>query len=159
MADRVKGDKELIKRLNAIGVQDGRFGPRILKKWQILAVAAAKILAPKRTGNLKRSIVPGPIGRTSAQIVARTAYAAFMEYGTRAHIIRPRLKKILAWSSNPGAVRLSGTMRTGQRPDIFARFVQHPGTAPRPFMMPGAKQGLEQVGLKDAQIQSWNEAA
>jgi hypothetical protein len=47
-------------------------------------------------------------------------YAWFVEYGTAAHVIEPKNKKVLHWVDN-GA-------------DVFAGRVHHPGTKPRAFV-------------------------
>lgn len=158
MSLHVQGEADLIKRLTMIGVQDGRFGPRILRRWQVLTVQKAKVnVAPhKRTGNLQRSIVPGPIGRTVAQVIATAAYAGFVEGGTRPHVIRPRNARVLAWG---GDRRLSGALRSGASATHFARLVNHPGTKPSPFLEPAARDALGQTELAGEVITAWNEAA
>lgn len=122
------------------------------------AIQLAKVHAPKRSGNLKRSIIAGTLTDASASIEAGADYAAFVEYGTRPHIIRPVHGRSLAWSSDPGAYTLIGTMRAGRRPDIFAKVVHHPGTSPRPYLYPAAQQALEEVNA-DPLVAAWNDAA
>ncbi|MFN8520724.1 MAG: hypothetical protein U0667_15315 [Chloroflexota bacterium] len=158
MSLHVQGEAELIRRLTMIGVQDGRFGPRILRRWQVLTVQKAKAnVAPhKRTGNLQRSIVPGPIGMTAAQVIATAAYAGIVEGGSRAHEIRPRNARVLAWG---GDRRLSGTLRSGASPTHFARVVHHPGTKPYPFLAPAARDALGETDLVGEVITAWNDAA
>lgn len=62
----------------------------------------------------------GGVSILQGRVEARAPYAAFVENGTRPHIIVPRRKNALRFVQN-GAVR-------------FAPFVQHPGTRRRPFM-------------------------
>ena len=78
---------------------------------------------PYKTGALKRSvnIIYKKQGQ-EATIEATAKHASFVEYGTRAHIIRPKSKKALAFNS--------GNKMT------FAKKVNHPGTKARPFMEP-----------------------
>ncbi len=130
----------------------------MLKDWATRTVLYAKIAAPKKTGNLKRSIRPGILTRTQATVVAATNYAGYVEYGTRAHVIRPKTKRVLAWNSDRSAYRLSGSLRKGARPNVFRRYVNHPGTRPRPFLQPAAERALAEMGI-DAIIERWNEGA
>lgn len=153
MAD-VQGEAQLQARLANI-----RKAPAVmLRTWQMRTTQLAKVLAPKRTGNLKRSIRPGIVTGDSATVVAATNYARFVEEGTRAHTIRPRNRKVLAWNNSPGAYRLSGSLRSGARPNVFAREVHHPGTRPHPFMMPAGEQALGEIGI-DAVVKQWNDGA
>lgn len=73
--------------------------------------------APVDSGDLVRSIK-----RRGTTITIGTDYWHFVEYGTRAHIIRPRVKKALWW---PDA----------QHP---VKKVYHPGTRAQPFIRPAA---------------------
>lgn len=159
MADHVKGDRELIKRLTAIGLQDGRVGPRILRTWQIKTVAGAKIRVRRRSGHLGRTIHPGPIGQRAATVEADAPYAAAIEFGARPHVIVPRNAKILAWSSNRADYRLTGSLRKGASANVFARRVNHPGNQPYPFLMPAAREALESSDLVGEIVAAWNGAA
>ncbi|MCX4750902.1 HK97 gp10 family phage protein [Kitasatospora sp. NBC_01287] len=93
-----------------------RLGPDI--------VSDAKRYCPERTGALQESIehhledgdlivsaTGGDDGRT---------YAAYVELGTRPHVILPRDRRALFW---PGAGHPVGK-------------VDHPGTRPQPFLRP-----------------------
>ncbi|MBQ9024754.1 MAG: HK97 gp10 family phage protein [Methanobrevibacter sp.] len=81
--------------------------------------------APILTGNLRRSITkrkPSPlIGElhSNARSNGRT-YWQDVQYGTAAHTITPKNGKFLAFEVN------------GKK--VFARKVNHPGTAPNPFV-------------------------
>jgi hypothetical protein len=79
-----------------------------------------------RSGDLERSI--GSIvdaGSTTddygAEIVALAQYASYVEDGTKPHVIEARRTAMLRWVNQLGAV-------------MFRMRVNHPGTAPRPFM-------------------------
>jgi hypothetical protein len=130
----------------------------------LLAVREAKLLVPRQTGNLGRSIRLGRVTATRFELLAggtsKVGYAAYVEFGTKAHVIVPRTKRILAWSANR---RLSGSPRTrGGRPIgpmVFARRVNHPGTKPKPYLVPGARRALRKVGLGDEIVKVWNAAA
>lgn len=87
----------------------------------------AKDLAPKRTHELERNILSrvgvdarGVLGRVIAGEQLPDARAAWMEYGTRAHDIRPVNKKALSFVVN------------GRR--VTVKKVMHPGTKATHFM-------------------------
>lgn len=83
-----------------------------------------------RTGRLRRSIMRGPItGSYGAGTLAidvhagglgGVEYAGYVHDGTRPHVIAPAKRKALRFVQ-------AGSFR-------FAGRVNHPGTAPRPFM-------------------------
>jgi hypothetical protein len=148
----------LTPRLKAL--QDPDFGRSVLGRVAVLAVREAKGLVPVKTGNLRRTIRVGPITNTSARILAggqrEVGYAAHVEFGTKAHPIMPRKARVLAWGGNR---RLSGTLRSGSKPEFFAMKVNHPGTRAKPYLVPGAQTAMRKAGLKDALIKAWNDAA
>lgn len=150
---RITGKPELQRRLRAIGDTGD-----ILRGIQLAAVREAKLLVPRKTGNLGRSIVPGNYSRDRAIVKAKANYAAFVELGTRPHVIRPRNKKMLSWPASKADARLSGPVRKGGK-RVFARKVNHPGTKPQPFLLPGAKKAVEGAGLRTQIIDRWNRAA
>lgn len=151
----LQGLTALQKRFAAI--TDNR---KMLGQVGLLGVREAKILVPRKTGNLGRSIRLGTVTETSAQIiaggVAGVGYAKAVEFGTGPHVIVPRVRKALAWG---GDRRLSGSLRTGAKPTHFARKVNHPGTRAKPFLEPGAKQAISKAGLGNVVTAAWNEAA
>ena len=144
----VEGMDHLIRRLQAIGDERA-----ILHALQVATVSEAQARVPRKTGFLQRSIRPGPVSRDSAIVRASAPYAAAVEFGTRAHIIRPRTAKVLAWG---GPRRLSGRLRKGAKPTNFAKLVHHPGTRAQPYLIPGAKKA---VGvLRELIATRWNRA-
>lgn len=154
MSATLRGDDELIRRLRAIGE------PRpLLRRIQLEAVKEAKARVPRKTGHLGRSIVPGGLSDSFAIVEARTPYAAFVEFGTRSHTIRPRRAGALAWPANASGRRLSGRRRTNSGRLIFAKQVRHPGTTAQPYLVPGAKAALLRGGFRNVVIKRWNEAA
>lgn len=159
MSLNVSGDEALVRRLAAVG-DVRRTNRAILTRWRIRTTQLAKVnVAPhKRTGTLQRSIGPGELSDTRATVRATAAHAGYLEFGTRPHVIRPRNRRVLAWSDQPGATRLSGSMRTGFRPNVFARLVNHPGTAASPFLAPAARQALSEIDAEPI-IEAWNGAA
>jgi hypothetical protein len=153
MTEPIQGLTELQKRLSAITDTH-----KLLGTIGLLAVARAKEIVPRKTGNLGRTIRLGQITDTQAQIIAGgqagVGYAQAVEFGTRPHVIRPRNKKVLRFGRN---TRLSGTPRSGSDV-IFARQVNHPGTKAQPYLMPGAKKAIDEAGI-DSIITAWNQAA
>ena len=88
MAETVVGLSKLDARLNAISGM--KVGSPILKRLALSTVREAKLLVPRRTGNLGRSIHVASVSATEAQVAASANYAAYVEYGTRAHDITPK---------------------------------------------------------------------
>ena len=156
----LQGADDLNARLEAL--RTGKANKLILGQFGLLAVKNAKERVPRKTGNLGRTIRVGNIdvARQTITITAggdrNVGYARYVEEGTRAHIIVPVRRKALAWG---GARRLSGNLRKGAKATNFAKRVHHPGTRAQPFLVPGAKQALADVGLADAVITVWNSAA
>ena len=151
MSGRLRGQRELERRLHAIDK------PRtLLREVQIRAVAEAKARVARKTGHTARTIAAGALGDRFAIVQAGGA-AAFLEYDTRPHVIRPRRGRMLAWPASAGGRRLSGRARTGAAMR-FARKVNHPGTKAQPFLVPGAVAALRAVGIESI-IRGWNEAA
>lgn len=69
-------------------------------------------------GNLRQSIGSRMTGAASAVVESKAKYSAYVDQGTRPHIIRVKNAKVLA------------NRRTGQ---IFGRVVKHPGTRKQPY--------------------------
>ena len=153
MDSGVKGVPQLEARLRAVG--SAQVPKTILRDWQVRTTQLAKVYAPKRSGNLKRSIHPGSLTPTSARVEASANYAGYMEFGTKPHDIRPLVKKALAWG---GVRRLSGALAAGSKATNFAKLVRHPGTAPRPFMAPAGREAAQDIGPATI-ITAWNDAA
>jgi len=151
----LQGGPELQRRLTAIGE-----APKdILRNVGLHAVREAKILVPRRTGNLGRTIRIGTLTPSYVEVQAggtsQVGYAAAVEFGSRAHVIVPRQASVLAWG---GERTLGGRLRAGSRPTHFARRVNHPGTRAKPFLIPGLQKALQLVGLGDL-VKRWNGAA
>lgn len=161
MSGELVGYEALVARINALATSPR---PRIalLKRWQMLAVREAKLRVPRKTGTLGRSIHPGYVDEDQAAVVASAAYARYVEEGTGTHAgrgyytIKPVHAKVLAWG---GARRLSGNLRTGAKPEFFAKSVQHPGIRAKPYLRPGAMAALEQLDMQTEFIAAWNGAA
>ena len=112
-------------------------------------------LPHQKTGTTSRSIHVSSV--TSSSVTTQAAAAArWLEFGTKAHIIRPKVAKVLAWG---GPRRLTGSLRKGASATNFATIVHHPGSRPYPFMIPGAKLAISKAGLADMVVKAWNGAA
>lgn len=114
--------------------------PQAIKKTLFDIEADAKVGAPVDTGNLENTIGTDVDADGLGGVVGPTAdYGDDVEYGTQPHVIRPR---------DPGGVLAF----PGGGGTVFARSVNHPGTAPQPYMGPAFDRNaptLEQL-LGDA---------
>ena len=135
-----KGLKELRRRVDALD----DLGP-FMRDLALVATAEQKRLAPVKTGNLRRSINVGRVTNTSAETIARAEYAAYVEYGTRPHEIRPRNRRVLRWKKG--------------NTYVYARRVNHPGTRAQPYMIPGAQRAINSAQIRERIIALWNNAA
>jgi hypothetical protein len=155
LADWLDGDEALIRRLDALGSDRAKLG-----LIGLAAVREGKVLVPRRTGNLGRTIRLGTVTDDYADVLAggrlKVGYAAAVEFGTRPHVIRPRRRKSLAWG---GPRTLSGRLRSGGRPTHFAKEVHHPGTQAKPYLVPGIKKALRRAGMDVLIRDPWNRAA
>lgn len=142
MTFRLIGQKQLQSRLDAI-----KPNVEMMGSFAIAAVAEQKRLAPRRTGNLGRTIRVGAVSPRYAETVATANYAAYVEFGTRPHDIVPKNRKVLAWPADKGSATLAGKVRKGGRVR-FAKRVHHPGTRARSFMVAGAQKALSLLGIK-----------
>lgn len=139
----VKGVRQLQARLSAITPKNNT---DLMRSFALAAIREQKILVPRKTGNLGRSIRLGAVSSTMAETIATADYAAYVELGTKPHIIVPRNAQALAFRPSRG----------GQV--IFAKRVRHPGTRPQPYMLPGAQKALDDLGVESI-IEKWNGAA
>lgn len=78
-------------------------------------------------------------GRLQARWSPTAKYAAFVEFGTKPHVITPVNKRVLAWTdggSGQYVTAASGRSYYKGRASsyTFAMRVNHPGTKPNPFM-------------------------
>lgn len=151
----LQGGKQLQARLTAMG----KAPEPMLREVGIRAVAEAKHLVPRKTGNLGRTIRLGSVTASSVEVRAGGAlnvgYAAAVEFGSRPHVILPRRAKALAWG---GGRTLGGRLRAGSSPTHFAKRVNHPGTRAKPFLIPGFRKALDLVGIGKI-VDAWNRAA
>ena len=153
MSAEISGIPQLRARITAITPNE-----KLLRTIALSAVREQKLLAPRRTANLARSIHIGAVTPTRAETIASADYAGYVEQGTRPHVIRPRNRKALRFPATRADARLSGAPRKGGRVR-FAKRVMHPGTRAQPFMVPGAQKAVSDAGLKATVIKAWNDAA
>lgn len=151
MSVTLKGASQLRSRFEAI-----KPSPDLMRDLALTAIREQKLMSPVATGNLRRSIVIGSVTNTSAETIATASYAAFVELGTKAHDIVPRAKKALRFATG-GNATLSGRPRSGGAV-VFAKRVRHPGTKPKPFMVPGAEKAVRDLGVEPI-VKRWNDAA
>lgn len=158
MSSNLQGGQQLSNRLHAIA----NGGPVILRRLQIGTVYEAKKLVARKTGTTGRTIRPGRTGPREAFVVAGGA-ALFLEKGTRPHVIVPRNGQALRFPAKGTPVTLAGRVRSSHagRPGayVFATKVNHPGTKPQPFLLPGAKRAVAKAGLDRVVVDLWNKAA
>lgn len=151
----IEGMRQLQSRLAS--VSKVTFGVNAMRMLGQAAVREQMLLTQpnKKTGTTQRSIHVSAVTATSVSTQAAAA-ARWLEFGTKPHIIRPKVAKVLAWG---GPRRLTGTLREGASATHFAMVVHHPGSKPYPFMMPGARKAVEKAGLLDRIVVAWNNGA
>jgi len=114
----------------------GKYGDGVRRRLKhavedtLLAVQREAVrLVPVKRGNLKRTIRPDKIGSYEGRILVGgqndVDYASDIEYGTKAHTIEPVNATILRF-------KVGGQI-------VWAKKVNHPGTAAQPFMAPAAE--------------------
>lgn len=174
----IDGYRPLQARLSAIG--ETRV---IARELGLNTVRYAKLGVARKTATTARSIRLSAVTETSATVTVGGA-GAFLERGTKAHIIRPRNKKALFFPSQKvlverlgvgssrrgkftenrltftkaGNLSASSKRKFGNAAYAHAKIVRHPGTKPQPFLIPAARKAAEVVGITQI-IERWNEAA
>lgn len=119
----VKGVQQAIGKLKAYQVSKRLSIRQIVMETAVRVESGAISRAPVDKGNLKRSMGRKiHQGGMAAEVYNTAEYAPHVEFGTRAHEIRPKKGKLLSW------------IKGGKR--IFARRVRHPGTKAQPFLFP-----------------------
>ncbi len=172
---RITGQVELQRRLTAIG----KAPKDMLRDVGLHAVREAKILVPRKTGNLGRTIRIGSLTDNHVEVKAggsrNVGYAAAVEFGSKAHVIVPKTKSALFFPSQKATTERFGAGSTlgftkagrlnarslrkfGGGAFVHARRVKHPGTQAKPFLIPGFVKALKMVGL-DKIVAAWNKAA
>lgn len=91
---------------------------------------------PVRTGRLKQSIAI-KVETDRVIIGPNTEYAAYVEFGTKPHVIEAKKGKALAFMGPNGRV--------------FVKKVNHPGTRPHPYVRPAFEDWVDTLGALAAQ--------
>ncbi len=110
---------------------------KFIERLADVAWASAFYGAPWRTGRLAGSIVK-EVSDGEAEVQALAPYAAFVEFGTAPHEIRPVNASVLAFEA-------SGKM-------VFTPLVRHPGTRANPFMERAAEDTRSKAELVFADL-------
>lgn len=93
-----------------------------------------------RVGRWKVSNIDGETdGAQFGEIHAGMPYASFVENGTKPHMIFPKRATVLSWIPIGGGAR------------VFARWVNHPGSKPYPFMSLGYLK-CERVMIREIEV-------
>jgi len=159
----LEGYDALVARIDA--VEGTKVRVAMVHRWQLRTTREAKILVPRKTGNLGRTIHPGEATEEGGSVIASAGYARYVEEGTRGgQVIEPLPGRIgrngrpaaLAWG---GPRRLSGSLAAGGSPTTFRRRVIRGSTRAQPFLRPAAQIALEHENLADEYILAWNAAA
>ena len=122
-------DKLKAAFLKAPSIATREFGTAIEKtafKIQADAFRAAPVNKQSGGGNLRQSISSRMTGKASAVIESKAKYSAYVDQGTKPHIIRVKNARVLA------------NRRTGQ---IFGKVVRHPGTRATNYFSNAVKSG------------------
>ena len=91
------------------------------------------------TGHLRRGIATDIKGLGATIHTSNIKYAPGVEYGTKAHIIRPKNKKVLYWKGAKHPVKK----------------VNHPGSKAKPFLIPAFNQEKDQFLEKLKEVIKW----
>jgi HK97 gp10 family phage protein len=175
MPAALEGADDLQKRLASIASSETRRA--LMNAMGRATVQRAIHKAPSQTAYMRRSIKVTSVSSDQVMVTAQANYAANVEFGTKPHIIRPRLKKALFFASQKlvterfgkraklsrrktGSLTSASLKRYGNAAFQYARVVHHPGTKPQPFLVPAAREVIEASGeAKDIIIAKWNRAA
>lgn len=103
---------------------------RAIERSGMRVEARAKQLAPVDHGGLVKSIKSKMTSTTTAEITANVDYAGAVEFGSKAHVIKPKKKRALAFK--PGA----GFRFWDESGRVVVKKVRHPGTKAQPYLTP-----------------------
>ena len=91
------------------------------------------------TGHLRRGISTDIKGLEAIIHTSNIKYAPMVEFGTKAHIIRPKNKKALYWKGAKHPVKS----------------VRHPGGKAKPYLIPAFEKEKDQFLEKLKEVISW----
>lgn len=114
---------------------------QLVQRAQRQTLSRAKVTSPVDSGALRNSHLAEPIKVSGDKVTteitaeggAKQQYAMAVHEGTRPHVIKPRRKKVLSWKGAEGRV--------------FATAVNHPGSAPRPWLLNAVKATAPKLGF------------
>lgn len=135
---KMLGREALTKKLNAIAPEIDKEAAKAIEAGARELAGAIQARAPREDGDYVNSIQADrlsnrpsekPVGKIrqtkdeNAWGVFAEWYWRFLEFGTKAHVIKPRKAKRLAWKSANGET-------------VTAAQVKHPGSSPQPHIFP-----------------------
>ena len=91
------------------------------------------------TGHLRRAVSTDIKGLEATVHTSNVKYAIMVEKGTKAHLIKPKNKKMLYWKGASHPVRI----------------VRHPGSRAKPFLEPAFKKEKDQFLEKLKEVIKW----
>ena len=91
------------------------------------------------TGHLRRGISTDIKGLEATIHTSNIKYAPHVEYGTKAHIIRPKNKRFLYWKGAKHPVKQ----------------VNHPGSKAKPYLIPAFEKEKDQFLEKLKEVIKW----
>ena len=91
------------------------------------------------TGHLRRGISTDIKGLEATIHTSNIKYAPMVEYGTKAHIIRPKNKRFLYWKGAKHPVKK----------------VNHPGSKAKPYLIPAFEKEKDQFLEKLKEVIKW----
>ena len=125
---RISGVKETIAKMDAYGNRKEQAIKNIVKESALNIEATAKKRAPVDTGRLRSSINSNFTNDGyTAEVIAATFYAIYVEYGTSPHF--PPVAALRGWAKRHGA-----------NPWAVARGIARRGTPAQPFLYPSFMQ-------------------
>lgn len=131
----VVGTADITRLANAMrvsGQQSGATTQQVLIESANFLLTEMEARVPVDSGDLRRSLAIRVEG-SRVIIGPNTPYAAYVEFGTAPHDIRPK-------SPN-------GTLRWTKNGQVFyARVVHHPGTKPQPFVRDSFEAWVKTLG-------------
>jgi len=117
--------KNALKILQKFDIED-----RLLHAAELMQYRA-RGLVPVEAGRLRDSIKLDKVDELKMMVSADAPYSGFVEFGTRPHVIRPKVRRALRFEVD-GKV-------------VFATRVYHPGTSPHPFFEPAFDYVVERL--------------
>ena len=91
------------------------------------------------TGHLRRAVSTDIKGLEATVHTSNVKYAIMVEKGTKAHLIKPKNKKMLYWKGASHPVRI----------------VRHPGSRAKPFLEPAFEKEKDQFLEKLKEVIKW----